>query len=235
VDSSLGGKTAVNHPAAKNLLGTFHFPRLVVTDPCTLRTLPAKEFSNGMAEVVKTALLGSRSLFEFLESELVEGAGGGRLEEKRSDVDFVERCVAECVAVKSRIVAVDPKERGLRRVLNLGHTIGHALEAAAGYSRLSHGEAVSLGLVAALEISLARGLIERELLDRTVSVLSACGLPVRAPSLDRERVRKALALDKKRRQGAARLVLLQGVGSPVVVEDATDGETDAALSKILSG
>jgi len=225
VDSSIGGKTAVNHRRAKNLVGSFHQPALVVSDPCALASLPEREIAGGLAEVVKTAVLGSPGLFEFLEKELSR-------EPKRTmrSVAFLERCVAECATVKGGVVERDPFDRGERRILNLGHTLGHAIEAVAGYGRLIHGEAVSIGLVAAGRIAVSRGLFDRTLLERTRSILEACGLPVEPPDLDMNSMIQAVQLDKKKKSGKVRFVLPVAIGGTKIVDDVTDSEMRDALS-----
>lgn len=224
VDSSIGGKTAVNHPRAKNLVGSFFQPRLVVSDPCALASLPAREIAGGLAEVVKTAMLGSPGLFEFMEKELSDEP-----EQSVRTVPFLERCVAECAAVKGGIVERDPFEKDERRVLNLGHTLGHAIEAVAGYGRVIHGEAVSIGLVAACRIAAGRGRLEGEILERTRAILEACGLPVAPPALDREALLQAVHLDKKKKSGKVRFVLPVALGETVVTDDVTEAEMLAAL------
>jgi 3-dehydroquinate synthetase/shikimate kinase len=148
VDSSIGGKVGVNHPLAKNLIGAFYQPHLVLIDPCTLRSLPFEEVSNGMAEVVKAALIDSEPFFAFLEGHV-----GSDAHRCLADIEFLERCVLEAARIKCKIVNEDPYERDRRRTINLGHTVGHALEASARYRGLKHGQAVSLGLIAAFRIS----------------------------------------------------------------------------------
>lgn len=226
VDSSIGGKTGVNLPSAKNVVGSFHQPRLVISDPCALRTLPDSEISNGMAEVIKTAIVGSPGLFEYLESALCNGSTPGAelgLERLR-DTKLLERCVAECAEVKSRIVEEDPFDTGRRRILNLGHTLGHAFEADAGYSGPTHGQAVSVGLAASLRISERRGVIDPGLASRARHLLERCGLPVSAPRADGRSILKRLSLDKKRSSGRMRFVLATGLGSTSIVDDVTDAE-----------
>lgn len=225
VDSSIGGKTGVNLPRAKNLIGSFYQPDLVLSDPCTLRTLPHREISNGMAEVIKTAIIGSGELFEFIESRLAD-TGDRTLR----SVDFLERCVSHCVAIKGAIVEEDPYENDKRRVLNLGHTVGHAIEAACEY-RLNHGQAVSLGLIAALRIAIARGIVEKLVLDRTINLLKRCRLPVAFPRFDEEALARSLHLDKKRKNKRLHFVLPTGIGRVRIVDDVTADEIRAAISK----
>ncbi len=224
VDASIGGKVGANIPAAKNLVGSFHQPALVLSDPCTLRTLPDAEITNGMAEVVKTAILGSPGLFDFLERELREDP-----EQKLHEPGFLYRCVTECAAIKAAVVERDPFEGGERRVLNLGHTLGHALEAVAGYTGFTHGQAVSIGTVAACRIAATRGLIDPDLLSRVRQVLERCRLPVTAPPCDEQNLLRSLHLDKKKKSGRLRYVLPAGIGTMAVVDDVSDAEILSAM------
>jgi len=224
VDASIGGKVAVNHPRAKNLIGTFHQPRLVVADPCVLRTLPPREIAGGMAEVVKSAVLGSADLFTFLEARFEDDPA-----QALRDAGLLERCVAECAAIKSAVVERDPFEAGERRVLNLGHTAGHALEAVGGYEALSHGEGVAIGLINATRIARDRGLVSVDLLRRVRRLLRRCGLPTAAPQVAREAFSASLNLDKKRRSGRLHYVLPAGLGVCLVADDVTTDEVWNAL------
>jgi shikimate kinase / 3-dehydroquinate synthase len=199
VDASIGGKTAVNLPEGKNLVGAFHWPERTVIDPALLETLPEAERRAGMAEVVKTGLLAGEPYWEL------------------SDADLVRRCAAYKAAVCLR----DPYERGERAILNLGHTFAHALEAAGGYSRVSHGEAVALGLLAALRLSgLDTKPVEKTLSPKPVHV-------------NREAAWAALARDKKAQAGKPRLVLLEAPGKPVTGVDRPEHEVRAALDELI--
>ena len=200
VDAAIGGKTAVNLPEGKNLVGAFHWPELTVIDPALLATLPEAERRAGMAEVVKTGLLAGEPFWELPEVELVR----------------------RCAAYKAAVCLRDPFERGERAVLNLGHTFAHALEAAAGYSGVSHGEAVALGLLAALRLS---GL-DTAPVDETLSPE-----PVH---VNREAAWAALARDKKARDGKPRLVLLEAPGKPVTGAERPEAEVRAALNELIS-
>ncbi|MEZ4387299.1 MAG: 3-dehydroquinate synthase [Candidatus Krumholzibacteriia bacterium] len=226
VDAHLGGKTGVNTPRAKNLAGAFHPPLAVVADPVLLNTLPGRELACGLAEVVKTALIGDAELFEILEAALLDPAGP----HARRDPVLLDRCVAGCVAVKGGVVTRDPWELGERRVLNLGHTLGHALEAQRELE-LSHGEAVSLGLVAACRLAVDRGLAGGDLRDRTRRLLAACGLPVTPPPVADDLLRARLRLDKKRQGPDLRFVLPTGLGRAIVVDDVTEDEALRALNE----
>ncbi len=221
VDSSIGGKVGVNHPRAKNLIGAVHQPLLIVSDIETLSTLPPRQVASGMAEVIKTAIIGSPALFEELRARL----------ESPGDVanpELLDTCVSECARVKARIVEKDPYELGRRRVLNLGHTMGHAIEAVAGYGNVLHGEAVGLGMLAAIRLSIKRGAATRDFLASTRRMLEACELPVTMPRLDRDALAAAIALDKKRRAGGLTFVLPVAPGDVRLLDDVTPDELIAA-------
>jgi len=201
VDAAIGGKTAINLPAGKNLVGSFHWPARVVVDPELLATLPAAERREGMAEVVKTGLLVGEPVWQLADAELVR----------------------RCAAFKTAICLRDPRERGEREILNLGHTFAHALEAAGGYGQVTHGRAVALGLLAALRLSgLDTKVVEDALRPQPVRV-------------DRERAWAALSRDKKVRDGRIRLVLLDDVGKPRVGVQPPEAEIRAALDALIAG
>lgn len=208
VDAALGGKVGVNLPEGKNLVGAFHHPRLVLADPEALKTLPRRELAAGMAEVVKGLLLaGARPLEEL----------GGVLEGSTADW---EPFIATAIRLKAATVSRDPKEAHLRAILNLGHTVGHALEAVTGYRRYLHGEAVAVGLVTALLLSERKAGLGPEWTHRTVGLLRRLGLPVDAPELHDRALKgafyQALRRDKKARRGEPLFVLLEGPGRPRV-------------------
>ena len=221
VDASIGGKVGVNLPQAKNLVGSFFHPALVLSDPCTLRTLPTRELSGGMAEVIKTALIGSEAFFDSMEHGLSH-------ENALQDPAFLEDCVRSCAAVKAAVVERDPYEAGERRILNLGHTLGHAYEAVAHYEGFNHGEAIAVGLVAVLRIAVARGLADPSLLGRTQEMLRRAGLPVTPPAVDRATFEQSLQLDKKKRAGKLVFVLPVKPGTMAVLDDVTEAEIRAA-------
>lgn len=223
VDSSIGGKVGVNRPQAKNLVGTIYPPHLVVTDIELLQSLPQRDLAAGMAEVVKTAIVGDAGLFSWLRGR----AGGGAI---ALDADTLDRCVRACVRVKARIVDVDPYERDLRRVLNLGHTLGHALEAAAGYDVIRHGEAIAVGLAAAVRLAVARSGAAQSFLDDTLAILSACGLDTTGPAVSPDALRRAMSLDKKRRAGKLTFVLPLAPGRVEIVDDVSEDEILSAAS-----
>jgi 3-dehydroquinate synthase len=223
VDASIGGKVGVNHPRIKNLVGTVHHPHLVVTDPDTLATLPARELAGGMAEVVKTAIIGSLDLFERLRAAATRGA-------PQSDPAFLEDCIRECIRIKGRIVEADPYERDRRRVLNLGHTLGHAIEAVAGYGKLIHGEAVAIGLTTAISLSVKRGTATSDFLEATRAILAACGLPANPPALDAAALKQAMGSDKKRRASGLTFVLPVAPGDVRIVSDVSEDEILSATT-----
>lgn len=226
VDSSIGGKVGVNHPRAKNLLGAVYQPQLVLTDVDLLATLPDREISSGMAEVIKTAIIGSPELFARIEK-------AGKKVPLR-DGDFLDECVAACARVKACVVEADPYERGPRRVLNLGHTIGHALEAALGYGVLTHGEAVAIGLLAALRVAVTRGVATAAFEATTHKMIEACGLRTRVSEVGDDLL-KAMSLDKKRRAGGLSFVLPIAPGDVRIVDDVTEHEVIAAFNSFQKG
>jgi 3-dehydroquinate synthetase len=200
VDASLGGKTGIDLPEGKNLAGAFHPPALVLADPMVLESLPAAELRSGMAEVVKHGLIGDPRLFEMCKM----GMPGSR--------DEWDELVRRAAAVKLRVIEADPYEHGRRAALNLGHTIGHGLEAASGYA-LRHGEAVAIGLVLEARLAERLGLAKAGLAEEVAGVLSLLGLPTRVPpGLDRDAVLRAMGLDKKRAGGVVRFSLPARVG-----------------------
>lgn len=204
VDASVGGKTGIDLESAKNAVGAFWQPSAVLCDVQYLSTEPMRGFISGLAEVVKTALIGDPELFELLEREAERIAA--------RDLALTEELVRRSVRVKARIVGVDARENGLRAVLNLGHTVGHALEAQAGYTALTHGEAVSLGLVAALRLGEGLGVTTRELRERTLTLLRRLGLPATLAGQPLADAAALIGHDKKRAGSAVRFVLARGVG-----------------------
>jgi 3-dehydroquinate synthase len=208
VDSSVGGKTAVNHPQAKNMIGAFHQPTAVLADTDTLRTLPPRELSAGLAEVVKYGLILDAALFEWLEAHMNDL--------RRLDADCLTHAIAEGCAIKARIVAEDEREHGRRALLNLGHTFGHALESLGGYERWLHGEAVAIGTVLAAKVSAALGWLATEDCRRIEALLERAGLPTSAEGIDVDALLERMALDKKAGREGLKLVLLKDIGRGVV-------------------
>jgi 3-dehydroquinate synthase len=210
VDSSIGGKTAVDLPRGKNLVGAFHTPCFVAADTSVLSTLPPRELSCGMAEVIKAALVASEDLFAALESEV------GLLDLR--SYDALEEVIEMAARIKAEIVESDPFEKGRRAQLNLGHTLGHALEASASYKGLSHGEAVALGMLFALKVSRALGVLSEDYEERLVKILTAMELPVVMPPVPWETIVQPMLHDKKRSGGPLRMVLPVRCGEVTVRE-----------------
>jgi 3-dehydroquinate synthase len=227
VDAAIGGKTGVNHPGGKNLIGAFHQPRLVLIDPLVLATLPEREFRAGMAEVIKYGVIGDPSLFGDLEAAALgrDPAPLGSME--RVGAALLERLLERSVAAKARVVAADEREGGLRAILNYGHTIGHVIETLTGYGSWLHGEAVAVGMLAAGEIALAMGLWTGEDQARQRALIEAAGLPLQMPALDDGAVLACLQADKKVRAGRLRFVLPSAIGAVVIRDDV---ETDMILA-----
>ena len=211
VDSSVGGKTGVNHPGGKNLIGAFHQPRAVIADIETLQTLPTREYAAGLAEVVKYGLIQDAGFFAWLERNVAELL--------RRESAALTHTIRRCCEVKAAIVSADEREAGLRAVLNFGHTFGHAIEAASGYGAWLHGEAVAAGMVMAADLSSRLGWLDRDTVERTRGLLERFGLPVAAPGIGAARARELMGMDKKVERGKLRVVLLQGLGQPVVTAD----------------
>jgi len=228
VDSSIGGKTGVDLPQGKNLVGAFKQPRLVVADIATLATLPAVEFAAGMAEVAKHGLIADPVLWQRLTAE--EWAiDPRRLADDRLLRADVQSLVTRAIRVKRDVVEEDPFETGRRAVLNLGHTFGHAIEQVSGYA-VRHGEAVAMGLVAAAHLSAALGESSPALPGEVEAVLSRLGLPVRIPrALDPRALHTAMGTDKKRQSGRLRFVLIHDIGEVFVRGDVPDELVMATL------
>lgn len=208
VDSAIGGKTGVNSPLGKNLIGTFHQPRLVLSDTATLGTLPERVFSEGLAEVIKHAVIADAEMLANLPPR------------RESNLTPL---IARNAAIKAGIVSRDEYEtKGIRALLNFGHTIGHAVESVAGYGALSHGECVAIGMVSALRLSVRMAGLPQDQANRVADVISACGLPLKIPSdLPMEKIVETLTRDKKFDRGAIRFVLTSSLGSAFVSERVT--------------
>ena len=226
VDASIGGKTGVNHPGGKNLIGAFHQPRLVLIDPTTLATLPEREFRAGMAEVIKYGVIGDAALFRDLES----AAGLHSLE--AVGADLLQTLLERSAAAKARVVAADELEGGLRAILNYGHTLGHVVETLSGYGTYLHGEAVAIGMLAAGELALAMGLWDASCQARQRALVEAAGLPVRWPDLDPDAVIQCLQADKKVRDGRVRFVLPTAIGTVMLRDDVEPDRILQALAKL---
>ncbi len=204
VDSSVGGKTGVNHPGGKNLMGAFHQPSVVVSDTDTLRSLPPRQVSAGLAEVLKHGLIADAAYFETMAASLESMRAG--------DTAALANAVAGSCAIKAAIVARDEKEAGERALLNLGHTFGHAIESMTGYSAWLHGEAVGCGLVLAARLSEALGLLAQAEVQRIVQAVARAGLPTRVEGLDAKDAVATMRGDKKSHGGEVRFIVLEGIG-----------------------
>lgn len=221
VDSSIGGKVAVDHGRLKNMIGVFYQPRLVIADTDTLRTLPPNELANGLAEVIKSAAIRSRELFVFLEQniDLI----------KSLDKNALEEIVFQSAKIKAEIVEKDEKDLGLRNLLNYGHTIGHAIESVSDFE-VAHGGAVAIGMLAAARISDEMGILDKSELIRLRKIVENAGLPTEMPGIEAERLIQAMKHDKKVLRDKIRFVLLKSIGSAFI----TDEVSPSLLEKVLA-
>jgi 3-dehydroquinate synthase len=223
VDSSVGGKTGVNHTGGKNLIGAFHQPVAVVADTDTLATLPDRELRAGLAEVIKYGLIWDPELFDWLELNL--GAILAR------DADALRLAIARSCEIKAMIVAADEREQSLRAILNFGHTFGHAIEAATGFERYLHGEAVALGMLMACDFSARLGMIGEEVTPRLRALLASAGLPVEPPRIGAATALGLMQMDKKVLGGSIRLVLLERLGKAAIVGRYSQAALDELLAR----
>ena len=221
VDSSVGGKTAINHALGKNMIGAFHQPSAVISDIATLDTLPERELRSGLAEVVKHGLALDAAFFEWLESNIEK-----MLKKDRAALTYAVRRSCE---LKARIVAEDERESGARALLNFGHTFGHAIEAGTGYGSWLHGEAVAAGMVMAAELSQLMGHLKKSEVSRVRELLKRAGLPTKGPALAAERLLELMAVDKKAAKGRARFVVLEALGRAVLRADIDDSAVRGAI------
>jgi 3-dehydroquinate synthase len=225
VDASIGGKTAIDHPKAKNLIGAFHQPRLVVVDPSVVLTLPDRDFRSGLAEIVKHGIVLDASYFED-----VERSAGALI---RRDLPTLTRIIGGSCQLKAAVIQRDPEEKGEWRFsLNYGHTIGHALEAATRFDTWTHGEAVSLGIVAEARLAERLGIGDADTARRQQALLQAVGLPTRGARVDTEAILAAITHDKKARDGRVPFVLAPSIGAFRVVYDVSPADVRAALTSI---
>jgi 3-dehydroquinate synthase len=223
VDSSVGGKTGVNHPGGKNLIGAFYQPRAVIADTDALASLPDRQLNSGLAEVIKYGCVWDPLLFQWLERNMAKL--------KARDVEALTYSVARSCEVKATVVARDERERDLRAILNFGHTFGHAIEAATGYETYLHGEAVGLGMLMAADLSQRLGLIETAVKERIREILVQTGLPTEAPRIGAAKAFELMQMDKKVLAGAVRLVLLEKLGRAVITDQYSKAALDATLSE----
>jgi 3-dehydroquinate synthase len=225
VDSSVGGKTAINHPLGKNMIGAFYQPQRVICDLDTLKSLPPRELSAGLAEVIKYGPIADMAFFEWIESHL-----GDLLAQNPAALAYAVKRSCE---IKAWVVAQDEREAGLRAILNFGHTFGHAIEAGMGYGQWLHGEAVGCGLVMAARLSEALGLVDRAFVERLTTLVRRAGLPVVAPVLDAQdnvgRYLSLMRVDKKAEAGEIKFVLIDGPGLATV-----RGAPDALVAQVIA-
>lgn len=222
VDSSVGGKTGINHPMGKNLIGAFHQPMAVLCDTRTLETLPDREFSAGIAEVIKYGLIADKTFFY----DLIKNAEAL----KSRDPDVLALVIARCCAIKADVVSRDEREGGVRAILNLGHTFGHAIEKEQGFGEWLHGEAVAAGMVMATRISVSRGHVSSDVLDDLLMFLKVFDLPCAPPSdMTAEVFLRAMQGDKKVQSGRIRYILLSALGEASIVDDVSESEITTCL------
>ena len=226
VDASVGGKVGVDHAAGKNLVGAFHQPKRVLTDIATFKTLPVREIRCGLAECIKHGVIRDANLFGWI------GQNMPRL--LAVELPAIEELVTRNVVIKAKIVREDPFEHGVRALLNLGHTFGHAIENVSGYTGILHGEAVALGMIAAGRLSLALGKFPKQDLDRMTAVIQAAGLPTRLEKLDVEKTFAAMATDKKVRGGKLRFILPVRIGHAEIVTDVPPAAIREAIASLAS-
>lgn len=222
VDSSVGGKTAVNHPLGKNMIGAFYQPKAVIIDIDSIETLPAREFSAGMSEVIKYGILGDKAFFEWLEQHIEQINAG--------DKTILAKMIERCCQCKADIVANDETEAGVRALLNLGHTFGHAIEAEQGYGIWLHGEAVSAGMVLAAKLAVAMNLLEVSEVRRIEALLSAFNLPINAPEdMGFDHFMKHMRRDKKNVAGKLRFIVPTAIGKSEIRDDVTQEKLQQIL------
>ena len=235
VDSSVGGKTGINLPQGKNLIGAFHQPRLVLADTCTLETLPARDLRSGYAEIVKYGLIDKKEFFKWLESNGPKVIG---VNAKGNQVSRRHAILSSC-NIKADIVSNDETEKGSRALLNLGHTFGHALEAITGYgNKLTHGEAISIGMSMAFDLSVRLGICPIEDRDRLKRHLEVCGLPTRLDELmddswSSHNLLELMHQDKKVSDGKLTFILVHGIGKPFITNDVETADVIAILDEYL--
>ena len=228
VDASSGGKTAIDHPKAKNLIGAFHQPRLVIVDPAVVLTLPDRDFRSGLAEIVKHGVVLDAAYFDDVERSAAALTA--------RDLPTLTRIIGGSCRLKAAVIQRDPEEKGeWRFALNNGHTIGHALEAATRFETWTHGEAVALGMVAEARLAERLGLADAATTRRQEALLRALGLPVQAAAVEAEAVLAAIAHDKKARDGRVPFVLAPSIGAFRVVYDVSPADVRAALASIVGG
>src|SRR5580658_2271178 len=223
VDSSVGGKTGVNHSGGKNLIGAFYQPQAVIADTDALDTLPDREFKSGLAEVIKHGVVWDPMLFTWLEKTIPQLLA--------RDTEALTYAIGRSCEIKATVVARDEREHNLRAILNFGHTFGHAIEAATAYEKYLHGEAVALGMIIAADLSCRLGMIDVAVKERLRDILARAGLPTEAPHIGAARAYELMQMDKKVLGGAIRLVLLEKLGRAIVTDQYPKAALEATLAE----
>jgi len=221
VDSSVGGKTGINHSLGKNMIGAFYQPQAVVIDLNVLKTLDNRQISAGLAEVIKYGLIWDKDFFKYLE-ENIENL-------KRLDFEYLEHVIYRSCEIKAKVVSEDEKESGIRAILNLGHTFGHAIENCLGYGEWLHGEAVGCGMVLAAKMSLAQGWLSESEFVQVKELIFRAGLPIKKPNIKYEDFISAMKLDKKNKDKEIYLVLQKGIGEATVTNDYSSSELENVI------
>jgi 3-dehydroquinate synthase len=226
VDSSVGGKTGVNHSGGKNLIGAFYQPRAVIADTDALATLPDRELKSGVAEVIKHGVVWDPLLFNWLERKIPQLLA--------RDAEALTYAISRSCEIKATVVARDEREHDLRAILNFGHTFGHAIEAATSYEKYLHGEAVAVGMLIAVDLSVRMGLVDPAVKERLRAMLAQAGLPTEAPRIGAARAYELMQMDKKVLGGAVRLVLLEKLGRAIVTDQYPKVALDATLAEYFN-
>ena len=228
VDAAIGGKTGVNHPKGKNLIGAFHQPKLVLIDPLTLSTLPIREFRAGIAEVIKYGVIGDPSIFNLLK-ELPEINN-----QEEMNTDVLKQIIKKSVAIKARVVALDEKEKGLRAILNYGHTFGHVLENLSGYGTLLHGEAVGLGMIAIGELAVQCNFWSQQESELQKELIAKMDLPTIWPKFEFDQIMHSLHGDKKVENGKVRFVVPKKIGEVEIRNDITEQQIRTCMERLIN-
>ncbi|OFZ96765.1 MAG: 3-dehydroquinate synthase [Betaproteobacteria bacterium RIFCSPLOWO2_02_FULL_62_17] len=224
VDSSIGGKTAINHPLGKNMIGAFYQPRVVISDMETLQSLPERELKAGLAEIIKHGLIRDEGFFSWIEANVERILA--------RDTDALAHAVLRSCEIKGAVVVNDERELGERALLNFGHTFGHAIENGFGYGTWLHGEAVAAGVALASDLSMQMGMLSKPASDRIRRLLARAGLPVEVKGIPSSRLRELMSLDKKARDGKLRFILLERIGSAIIRADIPPLALDRTLSQV---
>jgi 3-dehydroquinate synthase len=223
VDSSIGGKTAVNHERLKNNIGTFYQPKVVLSDISTLRTLPEAELENGLAEAIKYGVVRDSELFGIIENNLAKL--------KKADKTLCEEIVFRCAGIKADLVEKDERDVGIRNILNYGHTTGHGIEPVSDF-KIAHGQAVAIGMAVAATISQRKNILSSGESDRIKSVIAKAGLPVKVPQFEVGKIIQAMQHDKKRVEGKNRFILPKSIGEVFMTDEVTDSMVESVLKDL---